>query len=131
MIPNKIREEYILCAAIWYKDGNVYKEQPKNVSTGIVVSGRRHNNCFMTLEQLKPDFNPNLIVAKDFGFLTSFDRYVDREEGFIIAKEQKQIWHNLIQHDININFGDNNNNRKYEKKLLASEDLYYNVADED
>lgn len=124
MIPNKIKEEYILCAAIWYKDGNVYKEQPKNISTGIVVSGRRHNNCFMTLQQLKSDFNPNLIDRKDFGFLTSFDRYVDRSEGFIIAKKQEQIWHNLHQSDININFGDEKQ-VIYEKTLLTSEDLYY------
>jgi hypothetical protein len=124
MTPNKLREEYILCAAIWYKDGKVYKEQPKNISTGIVVSGRRHNNCFMTLQQLKSDFDPSLIKGEDFGFLTSFDRYVSREEGFIIAKEQKQIWHNLIQHDIKINFGDDNH-VPYEKKILTSEDLYY------
>ena len=124
MTPNKLREEYILCAAILYKDGKVYQEQPKNISTGIVVSGRRHNNCFMTLQQLKSDFDPNLIDRKDFGFLTSFDRYVDREEGFFIAHKQKQIWHNLIQHDININFGDEVH-VPYEKKLLTSEDLYY------
>lgn len=124
MTPNKLREEYILCAAIWYKDGKVYKEQPKNISTGIVVSGRRHNNCFMTLQQLKSDLDTSLIKGEDFGFLTSFDRYVDREEGFLIAKEQKQIWHNLIQHDIKINFGDDNH-VPYEKTLLTSEDLYY------
>lgn len=123
MTPNKLREEYILCAAIWYKDGNVYKEQPKNIPNGIVVCGRRHNNCFMTLQQLKPNFEPKSEEI-DFGFITSFDRYVGREEGFIIAKEQKQIWHNLIQHDIKINFGDSNH-VPYEKKILTSEDLYY------
>jgi hypothetical protein len=127
MIPNKIKEEYILCAAIWYKDGNVYKEQPKNISTGIVISGRRHNNCFMTLLQLRSDLDTKSIKSNDidFGFLTSFDRYVNRSEGFIIAKEQKQIWHNLHQSDININFGDDEKHVIYEKTLLTSEDLYY------
>jgi len=128
MKPEKIREEYILCAAVWYKDGIVYKEQPRNVSTGIVVSGRRHNNCLMILQQLKSDFDPNLIERKDFGFLTSFDRYVDREEGFIIAYKQKQIWHDLIQHEININFGDDDN-IIYDKNILTSEDLYYDITD--
>jgi|DEB19_MinimDraft_2_1074335.scaffolds.fasta_scaffold18212_2 hypothetical protein len=128
MKPEKIREEYILCAAVWYKDGIVYKEQPRNVSTGIVVSGRRHNNCLMILQQLKSDFDPNLIERKDFGFLTSFDRYVDREEGFIIAHKQKQIWHDLIQHEININFGDDDN-IIYDKNILTSEDLYYDITD--
>lgn len=124
MTPNKLREEYILCASVWYEDGKVYKEQPKNISNGIVVNGRRHNNCFMILQQLKPDIDTNLITPKHFGFLTSFDRYVDREEAFEIAKEQKQIWHNLIQHDIKIKFGDDND-VPYEKKILTSEDLYY------
>jgi len=80
----------------------------------------------MTLQQLKSDFDPNSVKSEDldFGFLTSFDRYVNREEGFLIAKEQKQIWHNLIQHDIKINFGDDNH-VPYEKKILTSEDLYY------
>jgi len=128
MKPEKIREEYILCAAVWYKDGIVYKEQPRNVSTGIVVSGRRHNNCLMILQQLKSDFDPNLIERKDFGFLTSFDRYVDREEGWIIAYKQKQIWHDLIQHEININFGDDDN-IIYDKNILTSEDLYYDITD--
>ncbi len=128
MKPEKNREEYILCAAIWYKDGIVYKEQPRNVSTGIVISGRRHNNCFMILQQLKSDFDTNLIERKDFGFLTSFDRYVDREEGFIIAHKQKQIWHDLIQHEININFGDDKN-IIYDKNILTSEDLYYDIND--
>lgn len=129
MKPEKNREEYILCAAIWYKDGIVYKEQPRNVSTGIVISGRRHNNCFMILQQLKSDFDANLIERKDFGFLTSFDRYVDREEGFIIAHKQKQIWHDLIQHEININFGDDKN-IIYDKNILTSEDLYYDINDD-
>ena len=129
MKPEKNREEYILCAAIWYKDGIVYKEQPRNVSTGIVISGRRHNNCFMILQQLKSDFDTNLINRKDFGFLTSFDRYVDREEGFIIAHKQKQIWHDLIQHEININFGDDKN-IIYDKNILTSEDLYYDINDD-
>ncbi len=126
MTPNKLKEEYILCAAIWYKDGNVYKEQPKNISSGIVVSGRRHNNCFMTLQQLKSDLDTSSIKRNDidFGFLTSFDRYVDRAEGFIIAKKQEQIWHNLHQKNININFGDEKQ-VIYEKTLLTSEDLYY------
>lgn len=50
-------------------------------------------------------------------------RYIGREEAFEIAKEQKQIWHNLIQHDVKVNFGDNN--VPYEKNILTSEDLYY------
>lgn len=34
--------ERILCAAIWFKDGNKYEHQTKNVDSGFVVCDRRH-----------------------------------------------------------------------------------------
>jgi hypothetical protein len=43
-----IKDQYIICAAILFKNGIVYQEQPINVTDGICVSGRRHNNCFTT-----------------------------------------------------------------------------------
>ena len=43
----KVSIPYILCAAIWFKDGNKYEHQPKNVDSGIVVCERRHHNCFL------------------------------------------------------------------------------------
>ena len=41
-----MKPEYILCAALYYKDGKVHANQPKNITTGVVVCGRRHNNCY-------------------------------------------------------------------------------------
>lgn len=104
------KEEFVICAAIHYRDGQVYQEQPKNIDSGIIIAGRRHNNCFMTLQQLKPDFDVKLISNSDFGFITSHDNFVTRAEGFKIAQAQNQFWHNIY--------------REGEDNILTSEDLY-------
>ncbi len=44
-------KEKIICAAIHLNDGNIYQYQPKNITSGIVIAGRRHHNCFLTLFQ--------------------------------------------------------------------------------
>lgn len=104
------KNEYILCAAIYYNDGNKYREQPLNIESGIIISGRRHNNAFMTLLQLKPDFDANLIKPM-MGFITSYNRYVERPEAYKIALEQGQIKKREIDDD--------------DYNILISEDLYY------
>lgn len=88
---------YIICSAIWFKDGNVYHHQPKNVDSGIVVAGRRHHNCFLTAQQLSgggnggtkiKNLSENGIVQ---GFLTSDDKFVNRKEAGKIAFDAGQI----------------------------------------
>ncbi len=96
----KTDQEYIICAAIHFADGGHHEHQPKNITHGVVVCGRRHHNCFMTL---------NIIENKKFkeieqGFLTSKDRFVTRSEAGIIA----------------FNCGQTSEIRK----MLFSEDLY-------
>jgi hypothetical protein len=89
--------EYILCAAIWFNDGKEYVHQPKNIKTGFVVCGRRHHNCFAiyaamkSLRGTKDADIDNFPKAAEQGFLTSTDRFVDREEAAEIAWRQKQI----------------------------------------
>lgn len=132
MKPKDKRAEYILCAAIHYRDGKIYTEQPKNIHDGIVISGHRHNHCIMTLKQLIGDkFEAELLEKNHFGFLTSHCRYVNRAEAFVIAKEQDQIWHNLFDRktrdaEIMINFSDpvpfNSS-----IDILTSEDLYFDL----
>lgn len=85
------REEYILCAAIHYRDGKVYKEQPVNIETGLVVTGYRHGNCVAILETLYPGYNAELAARDAQGFLTSKNRYVGRAEGYEIALKQNQL----------------------------------------
>lgn len=92
-------KEFILCAAIWINDGLKYDEQPENIESGFVICGRRHNNCYKTIDILKGNVNNYLkslnLSDEDYrnqpGFLTSFDRFVDRREGWKIAKSNNQI----------------------------------------
>lgn len=95
-------KEYILCAAIWYQDEELYVHQPINIESGFVVCGRRHNNIINTLGQ---KFFFRTSVHKNVqGFITNLNRFVDRKEAAIIAYESGQI--------------------RSEKKELFSEDLY-------
>ena len=91
------QKEYVLCAAMLYK--------------GIVIPGRRHNDCYELLESLLGEVKAEDIPKRDNqGFLTSHNRYVNREEAFRIAKENNQIWHDVFKND--------------KEGSLVSEDLY-------
>lgn len=83
--------ERILCAAIWYKEYPYNSESStvKNVE-GLVMIGRRHHNIISTVHNLlgKSSFQMGKHIQ---GFLTSKDRFVDRYEALLIAKEQNQI----------------------------------------
>jgi len=101
-------KEYIICSAIWFKDGNTHEHQPKNINSGFVICGRRHHNCYITAhillntESLEWTELDNTAIQ---GFLTNTDRFVDRDEAFEIAKNVGQV-------------------KSKKKKLLFSEDLY-------
>ena len=93
------RKEYILCAAIKYKDS--------------VICGHRHSDCYKTLKQLTGSYTTSEDTPptrEDQGFITSLNRYVTRNEAYLIAKEMNQMWHNM--HDGVI------------ENILISEDLY-------
>lgn len=102
MKPN----EYIICSAIHVQNGKEYPHQPQNIESGIVICGRRHHNCWAVIEQLpnKEGFHPKTTPMVQ-GFLTSFDRFVDRREAKTIALNASQI-------------------DKDDISILASEDLY-------
>ena len=90
----RVSTSYIICAAIWFKDGNKYSHQPRNVDSGLVVCGRRHHNCFLTAFELnggkKIEGLNELNGRAVQGFLTSDDRFVDRKEGGQIAFDAGQ-----------------------------------------
>lgn len=120
-----MEKEFILCAAIWINDGIYHDEQPVNIETGFVVTGRRHNNCYATISAIsKLSVNETIgdlikklskeDLRKHQGFITSTDRYVNRQEGFKIAIENNQIQYGLNAMDLN----DQDNN------ILISENLY-------
>jgi hypothetical protein len=82
------KAEYILCAAIYFDNGVRYEHQPKNIESGIVICGRRHHNCFVTWSLLSEnDFKTRYTE----GFLTSKDRFVNRQEAADIAMAAGQI----------------------------------------
>ena len=79
--------EYILCAAIWYKFIPIKKEIPHNVlpincDRGLVFCGYRHTHCMYTMVSVTGIRSVESEVG-DYvqGFLTSKNRFVDREEG--------------------------------------------------
>ena len=86
--------EYIVCSAIDYN--------------GIKITGYRHHNCFETLDALlgkdKYEKPANRL------FLTSKNRYVDRAEGYKIARENNQL---LLRHSEGAD------------ETLISENLYF------
>lgn len=90
-----MKRPYIICAAIWFKDGEIHGHQPKNIPSGIVVCGRRHHNCYLTaftLNDGKKVSGLDESNAKEVqGFLTSDDIFVDRKEAGLIAFNAGQI----------------------------------------
>jgi len=79
--------EYILCAAIWYRFIPVKKEisdnvLPINCDRGLVFCGYRHAHCMYTMVSVTGIRSVESEVG-DYvqGFLTSKNRFVDREEG--------------------------------------------------
>jgi len=79
--------EYILCAAIWYKDIPIKKDIPENVrpvncDKGLVFCGYRHAHCMYTMVSVTGLRSVEPEVGEEVqGFLTSKNRFVDREEG--------------------------------------------------
>ena len=90
----RVSTSYIICAAIWFKDGNKYSHQPRNIDSGLVVCGRRHHNCFLTAfelnggKRIKGLSETNAKAVQ--GFLTSNDIFVDRKEAGQIAFDAGQ-----------------------------------------
>ena len=108
MIDNS--KEYILCAAIWYKDGT---EAPRgmiaqNIDSGVVIGQWRHGNC-INVRATNPLWNASKLaerLGKDVpmtyeqtteyfdevdGFITSEGRFVDRWQAAELAILSGQV----------------------------------------
>jgi len=90
--------EYVLCSAIWYKELELKRPEvlkprgfaPYNVDHGIVFCGWRHSNCIyqkVAITGLRDAESGESIQ----GFLTSWNRFVDRIEAAEIALAAGQI----------------------------------------
>jgi hypothetical protein len=93
-----MEEEFILCAALRF--GNT------------IISGFRHSDCYATLTEVARINDDYLPQREDQGFLTSLNRYVDRKEGWQIAKRNNQIRYGL------------ESSENGDESLLISENLY-------
>ena len=91
-------KEYILCSAVWYKEFPHIKNTevpinsflPKNLIEGVVFCGFRHGQCIYSkcaVTGLRDAESGEHIQ----GFLTSKNRFVDRQEAWNIAKQADQI----------------------------------------
>lgn len=131
-------KEYILCAAIWYKEFECNDDnhlqirgmQPYNIGKGIVICGWRHGNCIAVIKALT-GFRIVTLSADGVGehiqgFLTNQNRFVDRYEAMQIAFEAGQVDESKVYYkDTPLPFAmglELNEKPKYNP--LFSEDLY-------
>jgi hypothetical protein len=102
-------DEQIICAAIWYRDLELKKVfdanvLPVNLDKGIVFCGHRHPHCMYSMCSIT-GLRQSEAGHEVQGFLTSKNRFVDREEGARIHVQ-------------------NGGKLKYSTVQLYSEDLY-------
>lgn len=91
----KDKQEYICCAAVWYKEIPLVKKfdanvNPINVDRGLVFCGHRHPHCIYTKCSIT-GLRDAESGENEQGFLTSKNRFVDREEGMKIAVAANQV----------------------------------------
>lgn len=89
-------KERVYCAAIWYKQYNREGALlPDNITTGIVIRGKRHADCILNFNNLtglrSVQFGENSCGEFEEGFITNQNRFVGREEAAILAFEAGQI----------------------------------------
>ena len=87
MIDNS--KEYIICAAIWYKDAEKINVKYLNIDKGIIFPCLNHD--YSMLSRMFPNVKSFMKDNTEQGFLTSKRRFVDRKEGSKIAFECGQI----------------------------------------
>jgi len=98
-----LTNEYILCAAIYFQDGVAHRgNEPHNIETGYVILGRRHGDCY-SIEKIIREQAGRERVDNVHGFLTSYNRFVTREEASPIARKMNQTTselENLFSEDL-------------------------------
>lgn len=97
---NNGKVEYIMCAAIWYKDFEQPTHSPYNVDCGVVLCGHRHGfiiGQMHSITGLRTVTNGEKAVG-DYvqGFLTTKNRFLNRKESLELVKENGQLTEPLI-----------------------------------
>lgn len=126
-------QEYIICAAIWYRKGREDEISPRgfvaqNLNTGVVVGQWRHPNVIHAYHQLTRERT----IGEVQGFITSKGNFVDRVQAMEIAYQAGQVskekafrcnWNGKIKTALDAEpserFGED-----YQFNILYSEDIY-------
>ena len=86
-----MKDEKIICAAIWYKNFDKPQHSPINIDKGVVLCGHRHGHIIgqmISLTGLRTVKSGEDSVGEYVqGFLTSKNRFLDRKEALILFKE--------------------------------------------
>jgi hypothetical protein len=118
--------EFIICSAIIIRDGIEHKDQPLGVGKGFIMCGRRHGDCYKAFYAIGDSLGLHLIpktllkmtAAKDMGFLTNTNRFVNRREAMKIAMAAGQLLNPKLHE------GKTEDDPMY---ILTSEDLFLDI----
>jgi hypothetical protein len=96
-LPTIVQSERILCAAIHYEELPLLRKgipnthiYPKNITNGLVFCGFRHPHCMYSMVAITGKRSCEAGEHAQ-GFLTNFNRFVNREEGLKIALAANQV----------------------------------------
>lgn len=88
------KTEYIMCAANYYDDGVEHVHQPYNIDKGFVIGGWRHaciGNAYMAANKDAKRWDDCIQ-----GFLTTKNRFLDRDESYELVKSNGQLTKPLL-----------------------------------
>jgi hypothetical protein len=93
-------KETILCAACFFPNfpqdrysKTLYISLPKNISSGLVIQGRRHSDCLaMYINFCSAHADPIDAMNNVDGFITSSNKFLTREQAWVVAKEAGQLF---------------------------------------
>lgn len=97
---NNGKVEYVMCAAIWYKNFDTPIHSPFNIENGIVLCGHRHacivGQMFSLTGLRSVNFGEKSVGEYKQGFLTTKNRFLTRSEALIIVEQNGQLTKPLI-----------------------------------
>ena len=86
-----MKQERILCAATYFDDGKVHGFQPLNIFKGFVVMALNHAMVYSSMRSSVSELIATGTVEVKQGFVTTWKRFVNREEALKIAIAADQI----------------------------------------
>ena len=91
---NNGKIEYVMCAAMYYDDGKDHLFQPYNIDKGFIIGGWRHPCCGTAYMAVNKDVKRWDDCIQ--GFLTTKNRFLNRQEAYELVIETGQLTKPLI-----------------------------------